>query len=184
MQKLEELYTDVLTQIGEDPKREGLAKTPARAARAIKFLTAGYEQSVEEVVNGALFSSDIDEMVVLKNIEIYSLCEHHLLPFVGQCHIAYLPQGKVLGISKIARLVEVFTRRLQIQENLTKQIADTLLEVTGASGVGVLIEAQHFCMMMRGIQKQNSVLSTSVMLGEFRNNPQTRNEFLSLLAKK
>ena len=144
---------------------------------AIKFLTAGYEQSVEEVVNGALFSSDIDEMVVLKNIEIYSLCEHHLLPFVGQCHIAYLPQGKVLGISKIARLVEVFTRRLQIQENLTKQIADTLLEVTGASGVGVLIEAQHFCMMMRGIQKQNSVLSTSVMLGEFRNNPQTRNEF-------
>jgi GTP cyclohydrolase I len=184
MQKLEELYTDVLTQIGEDPKREGLAKTPARAARAIKFLTAGYEQSVEEVVNGALFSSDIDEMVVLKNIEIYSLCEHHLLPFVGQCHIAYLPQGKVLGISKIARLVEVFTRRLQIQENLTKQIADTLLEVTSASGVGVLIEAQHFCMMMRGIQKQNSVLSTSVMLGEFRNNPQTRNEFLSLLAKK
>ena len=184
MQKLEELYTDVLTQIGEDPKREGLAKTPARVARAIKFLTAGYEQSVEEVVNGALFSSDIDEMVVLKNIEIYSLCEHHLLPFVGQCHIAYLPQGKVLGISKIARLVEVFTRRLQIQENLTKQIADTLLEVTGASGVGVLIEAQHFCMMMRGIQKQNSILSTSVMLGEFRNNPQTRNEFLSLLAKK
>jgi GTP cyclohydrolase I len=184
MQKLEELYTDVLTQIGEDPKREGLAKTPARAARAIKFLTAGYEQSVEEVVNGALFSSDIDEMVVLKNIELYSLCEHHLLPFVGQCHIAYLPQGKVLGISKIARLVEVFARRLQIQENLTKQIADTLLEVTGASGVGVLIEAQHFCMMMRGIQKQNSVLSTSVMLGEFRNNPQTRNEFLSLLAKK
>lgn len=184
MQRLEELYTDVLIQIGEDPKREGLAKTPARAARAIKFLTAGYEQSVEEVVNGALFSSDIDEMVVLKNIEIYSLCEHHLLPFVGQCHIAYLPQGKVLGISKIARLVEVFTRRLQIQENLTKQIADTLLEVTGASGVGVLIEAQHFCMMMRGIQKQNSVLSTSVMLGEFRNNPQTRNEFLSLLAKK
>ena len=184
MQKLEESYTDILTQIGEDPKREGLAKTPARAARAIKFLTAGYEQSVEKVVNGALFSSDIDEMVVLKNIEIYSLCEHHLLPFVGQCHIAYLPQGKVLGISKIARLVEVFARRLQIQENLTNQIADTLLEVTGASGVGVLIEAQHFCMMMRGIQKQNSVLSTSVMLGEFRNNPQTRNEFLSLLAKK
>jgi GTP cyclohydrolase I len=184
MHTLEHLYTDVLTQIGEDPKREGLAKTPARAARAIKFLTAGYEQSVEEVVNGALFSSDIDEMVVLKNIEIYSLCEHHLLPFVGQCHIAYLPQGKVLGISKIARLVEVFARRLQIQENLTKQIADTLLEVTGASGVGVLIEAQHFCMMMRGIQKQNSVLSTSVMLGEFRNNPQTRNEFLSLVTRK
>ena len=184
MHTLEHLYTDVLTQIGEDPNREGLAKTPARATGAIKFLTAGYEQSVEEVVNGALFSSDIDEMVMLKNIEIYSLCEHHLLPFVGQCHIAYLPQGKVLGISKIARLVEVFARRLQIQENLTKQIADTLLEVTGASGVGVLIEAQHFCMMMRGIQKQNSVLSTSVMLGEFRNNPQTRNEFLSLLTTK
>ncbi len=184
MHTLDELYTDILTQIGEDPKREGLIKTPARAARALKFLTAGYEQSVEEVVNGALFSSDIEEMVVLKNIEIYSLCEHHLLPFVGQCHIAYLPQGKVLGISKIARLVEVFARRLQIQENLTKQIADTLLEVTGALGVGVLIEAQHFCMMMRGIQKQNSVLSTSVMLGEFRNNPQTRSEFLSLVSKK
>ncbi len=184
MQTLEHLYTDILAQIGEDPKREGLTKTPARAARALQFLTAGYEQSVEEIVNDALFSSDIDEMVVLKNIEIYSLCEHHLLPFVGQCHIAYLPQGKVLGISKIARLVEIFARRLQIQENLTKQIADTLLEVTGASGVGVLIEAQHFCMMMRGIQKQNSVLSTSVMLGEFRNNPQTRNEFLSLVTRK
>ena len=184
MQKLESLYTDLLKEIGEDPRREGLLKTPERAARAFQCLTAGYQQSVDEVVNEALFSSDIDEMVLLKNIELYSMCEHHLLPFMGQCHIAYLPNGKVLGISKIARLVNVFARRLQIQENLTKQIADTLLEVTGASGVGVLIEAQHFCMMMRGIQKQNSVLSTSVMLGEFRNNPQTRNEFLSLLAKK
>lgn len=184
MQTLDNVYTELLKQIGEDPEREGLFKTPARAARALQFLTAGYQQNVAEIVNDALFSSDIDEMVVLKNIEIYSLCEHHLLPFTGQCHIAYLPQGKVLGISKIARLVDVFARRLQIQENLTKQIADTLLTVTGAYGVGVIIEAQHFCMMMRGVEKQNSVLTTSVMLGEFRNNAQTRNEFLNLLARK
>ena len=184
MQTLDNVYTELLKQIGEDPEREGLFKTPARAARALQFLTAGYQQNVAEIVNDALFSSDIDEMVVLKNIEIYSLCEHHLLPFTGQCHIAYLPQGKVLGISKIARLVDVFARRLQIQENLTKQIADTLLTVTGAYGVGVIIEAQHFCMMMRGVEKQNSVLTTSVTLGEFRNNAQTRNEFLNLLARK
>lgn len=184
MQTLDNLYTELLKQIGEDPHREGLSKTPARAAHAFKFLTAGYEQSVDDIVNEALFSSDIDEMVVLKNIELYSLCEHHLLPFMGQCHIAYLPKGKVLGISKIARLVNVFARRLQIQENLTKQIADTLLEVTAAYGVGVIIEAQHFCMMMRGVEKQNSVLTTSVMLGEFRDNPQTRNEFLNLLARQ
>ena len=183
MQKLESLYTDLLKEIGEDPRREGLLKTPERAARAFQFLTAGYQQSVDEVVNEALFSSDIDEMVLLKNIELYSMCEHHLLPFMGQCHIAYLPNGKVLGISKIARLVNVFARRLQIQENLTKQIADTLLAVTGAHGVGVIIEAQHFCMMMRGVEKQNSVLTTSVMLGEFRNNAQTRSEFLNLLAR-
>ncbi len=183
MQKLESLYTDLLKEIGEDPHREGLLKTPERAARAFQFLTAGYQQSVDEVVNEALFSSDIDEMVLLKNIELYSMCEHHLLPFVGQCHIAYLPNGKVLGISKIARLVNVFARRLQIQENLTKQIADTLLAVTGAHGVGVIIEAQHFCMMMRGVEKQNSVLTTSVMLGEFRDNAQTRSEFLNLLAR-
>lgn len=183
MPHLESLYTDLLKEIGEDPHREGLLKTPERAARAFQFLTAGYQQSVDEVVNEALFSSDIDEMVLLKNIELYSMCEHHLLPFVGQCHIAYLPNGKVLGISKIARLVNVFARRLQIQENLTKQIADTLLAVTGAYGVGVIIEAQHFCMMMRGVEKQNSVLTTSVMLGEFRNNAQTRSEFLNLLAK-
>lgn len=184
MQTLDNLYTELLKQIGEDPEREGLVKTPARAARAMQFLTTGYQQNVAEIVNDALFSSDIDEMVVLKNIEIYSLCEHHLLPFMGQCHIAYLPKGKVLGISKIARLVDVFARRLQIQENLTKQIADTLLSVTGAYGVGVIIEAQHFCMMMRGVEKQNSVLTTSMMLGEFRNNAQTRNEFLNLLARK
>ena len=181
MQKLESLYTDLLKEIGEDPHREGLLKTPERAARAFQFLTAGYQQSVDEVVNEALFSSDIDEMVLLKNIELYSMCEHHLLPFVGQCHIAYLPNGKVLGISKIARLVNVFARRLQIQENLTKQIADTLLAVTGAHGVGVIIEAQHFCMMMRGVEKQNSVMTTAMMLGSLRKDNSLRAEFLNLV---
>ncbi len=181
MSSFENLITKLLEEMGEDPKREGLVKTPKRAAEALKFLTSGYQQDIAQIVNEAIFKSDIDEMVLLKNIELYSTCEHHLLPFVGKCHIAYLPRGKVLGISKIARLVNVFARRLQIQENLTQEIAHCLQEVTEAAGVAIVIEAQHFCMMMRGVEKQHSILNTSVMLGEFRHNPQTRAEFLNLI---
>ncbi|GJM07387.1 MAG: GTP cyclohydrolase 1 1 [marine bacterium B5-7] len=174
-------YKEIIEGIGEDPKRQGLVRTPERAAKALDYLTQGYTQSLDEVINGALFDSDTDEMVVVKDIELYSLCEHHLLPFFGKCHVAYLPQGKVLGLSKIARIVDLFARRLQIQENLTRQIAETLMEITGAEGVGVIIEAQHLCMMMRGVEKQNSRMTTSVTLGEFRNDPATRAEFLQLV---
>ncbi|WP_445267879.1 GTP cyclohydrolase I FolE [Thiothrix subterranea] len=160
-----QLYADLITSIGEDITRDGLQKTPERAAKAFGFLTQGYQQSLETIVNGAVFASDNDEMVVVKDIEFYSLCEHHLLPFVGRAHIAYLPQGKVLGLSKIARITDMYARRLQIQENMTKQIADAIQLVTGAAGVGVVLEAQHFCMMMRGVQKQQSSTVTSMMLG-------------------
>ncbi|MDF1759893.1 MAG: GTP cyclohydrolase I FolE [Coxiellaceae bacterium] len=179
--KLSELYKQILTDIGEDPEREGLKDTPHRAAKAMKYLTRGYDQSVEAVVNGAVFTSDMDELVLVKGIELYSLCEHHLLPFIGKCHIAYVPDGKVLGLSKVARLADMFARRLQIQERLTKQIAECVLEVTGAKGVGVVIEAQHMCMMMRGVEKQNSVMTTSMMLGILRDNAKTRSEFLQLI---
>ncbi|MDF1653573.1 MAG: GTP cyclohydrolase I FolE [Coxiellaceae bacterium] len=179
--KLAELYNQILADIGEDPQREGLKDTPRRAAKAMKYLTRGYEQSVEDVVNGAIFTSDMDELVLVKDIELYSLCEHHLLPFIGKCHIAYVPDGKVLGLSKVARLADMFARRLQIQERLTKQIAECVLEVTGAKGVGVVIEAQHMCMMMRGVEKQNSVMTTSMMLGILRDNAKTRSEFLQLI---
>lgn len=178
---LENHYKEILLSIGEDPNREGLLKTPERAAKALEFFTQGYQQNLGAIVNDALFETDMDEMVILKNIELYSLCEHHLLPFVGKCHVAYLPTGKVLGVSKIARIVDLYARRLQIQESLTKQIAQSLMDVTGAAGVGVIIEAQHFCMMMRGVEKQNSVMTTSVMLGEFRNRESTRLEFLNLV---
>ncbi len=178
-----ELYEKLLRNLGEDPSRDGLLKTPARAAKAMEFLTRGYNQSLETVVNGAVFESDNDEMVIVKDIELYSLCEHHILPFVGKVHVAYLPQGKVIGLSKIARISDMFARRLQIQENLTKQIADAILEVTGAAGVGVVIEAQHFCMMMRGVEKQNSWTVSSMMLGTFRENPRTRQEFLELIRR-
>jgi len=144
-------------------------------------LTRGYEQNLEQVVNDAIFESNNDEMVLVKNIEIYSLCEHHLLPFIGKCHVAYLPQGKVIGLSKIARIVDMYARRLQIQENMTKQIADTIQDVTGAAGVGVIVEAKHLCMMMRGVEKQNSEMTTSMMLGSFRHDPSTRTEFLNLI---
>lgn len=174
-------YRELLSGVGETPEREGLLHTPERAARALGFLTRGYRQRVDEVVNEALFETDLDEIVLVKDIELYSLCEHHLLPFFGKCHVGYLPNGKVLGISKVARIVDMFARRLQIQETLTQQVANTVLEVTGAAGVGVIIEAQHLCMSMRGVQKQHSSMKTSVMLGDFRENPPTRAEFLRLV---
>lgn len=174
-------YRELLSGVGETPEREGLRRTPERAAKALDFLTRGYRQRVDEVVNDALFETDLDEIVLVKDIELYSLCEHHLLPFFGKCHVGYLPQGKVLGVSKVARIVDMFARRLQIQETLTQQVANTVLEVTGAAGVGVIIEAQHLCMSMRGVQKQHSSMKTSVMLGDFRENPPTRAEFLRLV---
>lgn len=178
---LEHHYTAILGQLGEDVRREGLLDTPKRAAKAMQYLCKGYRETLEEVTNGALFSSDNSEMVLVKNIELYSLCEHHLLPFIGKAHVAYLPNGKVLGLSKVARIVDMYARRLQIQENLTRQIAEAVQEVTDAAGVAVVIEAQHMCMMMRGVEKQNSSMITSVMLGQFRDNPATRSEFLSLV---
>jgi GTP cyclohydrolase I len=178
---VEESFAKIIEQCGEDLSRPGLQDTPRRAASAFEFLTRGYQQDVEEVVNGALFPSDSSEMVIVQDIELYSLCEHHLLPFIGKCHVAYLPTGQVLGLSKVARIVDLFARRLQIQEQLTTQVAQTVMDVTGAGGVGVIIEAQHMCMMMRGVQKQNSLMKTSAMLGSFRSDQSTRNEFLSLL---
>ena len=178
---VQKAFKTIIEEIGEDPDREGLVKTPERAARAMEFMTRGYTQTLEQVVNGALFDSDTSEMVVVQDIELYSMCEHHILPFIGKCHVAYMPTGKVLGLSKVARIVEMFARRLQIQENLTKEIAEAIQEVTQASGVSVIIEAKHMCMMMRGVEKQNSVMKTSVMLGQFRDNQSTRMEFLSLL---
>ncbi|MCB1865262.1 MAG: GTP cyclohydrolase I FolE [Chromatiales bacterium] len=179
--RLAQLYSELISGIGEDLSRDGLTRTPQRAARAMEFLTRGYHQSIDEVVNGAIFDSGNDEMVVVKDIELYSLCEHHMLPFIGKAHVAYLPRGKVIGLSKIARLVDMYARRLQIQENLTKQVAETVMSITDAAGVGVIIEAKHLCMMMRGVEKQNSVMKTSMMLGSFRDNPRTRQEFLTLV---
>jgi GTP cyclohydrolase I len=178
---MEKIFKELLKAVGEDTKRNGLKFTPQRAAKAYQFLTKGYSQNIDEIINGAIFESDNDEMIIVKDIELYSMCEHHLLPFFGKCHVGYIPKGKVLGLSKIARIVDVYARRLQIQENLTKQIADTILKYTGAQGVGVVIEAQHLCMMMRGVEKQNSVMKTSCMLGAFRANISTRSEFLSLI---
>ncbi|NVJ66275.1 MAG: GTP cyclohydrolase I FolE [Gammaproteobacteria bacterium] len=181
--KLANLYHNILEEIGEDTKRDGILDTPKRAAKAMQFLTRGYGQSLEEVVNNAIFESDNDSMVIVKDIELYSMCEHHMLPFVGKVHIGYLPTGKVLGLSKLARISDMFARRLQIQENLTKQIAEAIQEVTDAAGVGVIIEAKHMCMMMRGVEKQNSVMTSSTMLGLFRTSEKTRNEFISLISK-
>ena len=174
------LYRELLTHLGEDPEREGLLDTPKRAAKAMEFLTQGYRQDISDLVNNAVFSSDNDEMVVVRDIELYSMCEHHMLPFVGKCHIGYLPNGNVLGLSKFARIVDMFARRLQIQENLTKQIAQCIEEVTGARGVGVIVESKHMCMMMRGVEKQNSHMTTSVMTGQFRESQATRSEFMRL----
>ena len=178
---MDKIYKDILEKVGEDPQREGLLKTPERAAKAMQYLTRGYDQTLDEVVNSAIFESDNDQMILVKNIEMYSLCEHHLLPFIGKCHVAYIPTGKVIGLSKIARIVDMFSRRLQIQENLTKQIADSLMQIIQPSGVGVIIEAQHLCMMMRGVEKQNSSMTTSMMLGSFRDHDRTRSEFLRLI---
>ena len=180
---MQDCFKKIIEAVGEDPNRQGLKETPKRAAKTIEFLTQGYHQSIQSIVNGALFSSDNEEMVLVKNIELYSLCEHHLLPFIGKCHVAYLPKGKIIGLSKIARIVDMYARRLQVQENLTKEIAQTIYQVTSAQGVGVIIEAQHLCMMMRGVEKQNSIMSTSVMLGLFREDSRTRAEFLSLVHK-
>jgi len=184
MRVVEDSWAKIIEATGEDLSRPGLVDTPKRAARAFEFLTQGYRQSVDEVVNEALFPSDSSEMILVQDVELYSLCEHHLLPFIGKCHVAYIPTGKVLGLSKVARIVDVFARRLQIQESLTSQIAETIMQVTAAEGVGVIIEAQHMCMMMRGVQKQNSVMKTSAMLGTFRSELKTREEFLSLLQMK
>lgn len=178
---METYFKQIIEAIGEDVHRDGLKDTPKRAAKAMEFLTHGYHESIEKIVNGALFDSDNDEMIIVKDIELYSLCEHHLLPFIGKCHVAYIPEGKIIGLSKVARLVDMFARRLQVQEKLTKQIAETMMQVTGAKGVGVVIEAKHLCMMMRGVEKQNSVMTTSVMLGGFRADTRTRTEFLSLI---
>ncbi len=179
--ELTDAYRDIIAGLGEDLQRPGLRDTPERAAKAMQFLTKGYAQDIDKIINDALFPTTSSEMVIVKNIELYSLCEHHLLPFIGKCHVAYLPNGKVIGLSKIARIVDVFARRLQIQENLTQQIAETLQAKTNALGVGVIIESQHMCMMMRGVEKQNSVMTTSCMLGAFRDKQSTRTEFLSLI---
>ena len=178
---MEDHWAKIIEAVGEDVRRPGLVDTPRRAAKAFEFLTQGYGQSVEEVVNNALFPSESSEMILVQDIELYSLCEHHMLPFIGKCHVAYIPTGQVLGLSKVARIVEVFARRLQIQESLTAEIAETIMSVTNAQGVGVIIEAQHMCMMMRGVEKQNSLMKTSAMLGSFRSEQKTRDEFLSLL---
>ena len=180
LSKLVTAYTTIITEL-DDIRRPGVQDTPKRAAKAMAFLTRGYEQTLEEVVNNALFPAENREMIVVQNIELYSMCEHHLLPFIGQAHVAYIPSGKVLGLSKVARIVDMFARRLQIQEELTFQIANALQEVTGAEDVGVIIEAQHLCMMMRGVEKQNSRMKTSAMLGAFRDDAATRSEFLTLL---
>jgi GTP cyclohydrolase I len=178
---MEHNYRAIIEALGEDPRREGLANTPLRAAKAMEFMTQGYSLRVEDIVNGAIFESTNNEMVIVRDIELYSLCEHHLLPFIGRAHVAYLPNGKVIGLSKIPRIVDMFARRLQIQENLTQQIGETLNEITGARGVAVVIEAKHLCAMMRGVQKQNSSMTTSWMFGLFREDPRTRQEFLGLL---
>jgi len=180
---IEQAYRDLLEAIGENPERQGLMKTPARAARALEFLTQGYRQSVAEIVNGAIYDSDASEIILVKDIELYSMCEHHLLPFIGRAHVAYIPNGKVIGLSKMARMVDVFARRLQIQENLTTQVADALMDVLSPEGVAVVIEAKHLCMMMRGVEKQNSIMKTSCLLGCFKDSATTRSEFLSLLGK-
>ena len=172
---------DILVEIGEDPTREGLLDTPERVEKSFRFLTRGYGQTLEEVVNGALFEAESDDMVIVRDIEFFSLCEHHMLPFFGKCHVGYIPNGKIIGVSKVARIVDMFARRLQVQERLTKQISEALMSILGAEGVGVVVEAQHLCMQMRGVEKQHSVMTTSSMVGSFRRELATRNEFTRLI---
>jgi GTP cyclohydrolase I len=179
--KVESLVTKLLLDLGEDPDRNGLLKTPERVAKALRFMTRGYRQDIDELLNGALFPIEYDEMVIVKDIDFFSMCEHHLLPFFGRCHVGYLPNQKVVGLSKIPRIVDVFSRRLQVQERLTTQIADTLQQKLSAHGVAVVMEARHLCMMMRGVEKQNTVAVSSSMLGAFRTQQQTREEFLTLI---
>jgi len=181
IEKVERLVKELLTEIGEDPKREGLLRTPHRIALSLQFLTSGYSADAEEVLNSAVFTQEINNMVIVRDIELYSLCEHHMLPFFGRCHIGYVAKGKVLGVSKLARLVDMYARRLQIQERLTEQIAHAIMDAVHPRGVGVIIEAQHLCMMMRGVQKQNSMMTTSSVLGSIRDSASTRTEFLALI---
>jgi GTP cyclohydrolase I len=181
---LEDLIRDILKAVGENPDREGLLKTPARVAKAYEYLTSGYKQDIKAVLNGAIYEEKYNEMVIVKDIDFFSLCEHHLLPFYGKCHVAYIPNGKILGLSKVPRIVEVFSRRLQVQERLTQQIADTLYDCLKPNGVAVVTEAKHLCMMMRGVEKQNSVATTSAMLGVFREDEKTRGEFLRLISSR
>ena len=180
---MEKNFADIMTAIGEDLSREGLVDTPKRAAAAFQFLTRGYDQNLDNVLNEAVFEADTEDMVIVKDIELYSMCEHHLLPFIGKCHIGYLPTGKVIGLSKLARIVDMYARRLQIQEKLTKEIASAIQTAINPRGVAIVIEAQHLCMMMRGVEKQNSVMTTSSMLGVFRADYSSRNEFLKLISR-
>ena len=182
--KIEALVRELLMELGEDPGREGLLKTPLRVAQSMRFLTQGYRTNPDKVINNALFTQDTGGMVIVKDIEVYSMCEHHMLPFFGRCHIGYLPNGKVFGVSKLARLVDVYARRLQLQERLTEQISQVVMESVNAKGAGVMIEARHLCMMMRGVEKQNSTMVTSSVLGVFRDSVPTREEFLSLIGRR
>ena len=182
-ERVTELITELLKEIGEDPQREGLQKTPMRVAKAYEFLTSGYNKNIEEIVNDAVFESESNNMIISRDIEIYSLCEHHMLPFFGRCHIGYIAEDKVLGLSKLARIVDFYARRLQIQERLTAQIAEEIMRQTGAEGVGVVIECRHLCSMMRGVEKQNSVMTTSSVLGSFHDEDVTRKEFLGLISR-
>ena len=184
LQRIEALVRQLLVELGEDPEREGLARTPQRVAKALAFLTHGYRADLGAVINQAIFTQTTSSMVIVKDIEVYSLCEHHMLPFFGRCHIGYIPDGKVFGVSKLARLVDMYARRLQLQERLTEQVSQVVMEEVGARGVGVMIEARHLCMMMRGVEKQNSTMVTSSVLGVFREHLATREEFLSLVGKR
>ena len=179
--EMQEMIRDILVELGEDPEREGLIKTPERVDRSLRFLTRGYHQKLEDVVNGALFEAESDDMVIVRDIEFFSMCEHHMLPFFGKCHVGYISKKKIIGVSKIARIVDMFSRRLQVQERLTKEIAHALSDILDAEGVGVVMDARHLCMQMRGVEKQNSVMTTSSMLGSFRRELATRNEFTRLI---
>ncbi len=183
-ERIEALIRELLVEIGEDPDREGLQRTPKRVAAAYAFLTSGSRTDIDELVNDAIFTQKTNSMVIVKNIEVYSLCEHHMLPFFGRCHIGYIPNGRVFGVSKLARLVDMYARRLQLQERLTEQISEAVMETIGAAGAGVMIEAKHLCMMMRGVEKQNSVMITSSVVGQFRESLATREEFLGLIGNR